>query len=49
MHSKAACAALIHVRGQYGTAQPLITVSLTPFSIIGAEETRKGNEGEKWK
>ena len=49
MHSKAACAALIHVCTQYGTAQPLITGSLTLFSIIGAKETRKESEGEKWK
>lgn len=49
LHSEAACAALIHACTQYGAAQPLITGSLTLFSIIGAKETRKESEGEKWK
>lgn len=49
MHSEVACAALIHVCTQYGTAQPLIIGSLTLFSIIGAKEARKEGKGEKWK
>lgn len=47
MHSQASCTALIRVCTQFGAAQPLITGSLTIFSIIGAEEAHKRSSGKR--
>lgn len=47
MHSQASCTALIRVCTQFSAAQPLITGSLTIFSITGAEEAHKKSSGER--
>lgn len=42
-------AALAQVCRHCGRAQPLITGSLTLFSVIGTKEAREESEGEGWK